>query len=96
MVFVEIALGAHRQADFDRFERAVKAVPEVVACWSLGGGIDYLLKVVARDIDGYQRLIDRLLQEEIGIDRYFTYIVTRTVKDDVVVPVEVLAGADGT
>ena len=94
MVFVEITLGAHRQADFDRFERAVKAVPEVVACWSLGGGIDYLLKVVARDIDGYQRLIDRLLEEEIGIDRYFTYIVTRTVKDDVVVPVEVLAGAD--
>jgi Lrp/AsnC family transcriptional regulator of ectoine degradation len=95
MVFVEITLGAHRQADFDRFERAVKAVPEVVGCWSLGGGIDYLLKIVARDIDGYQRLIDRLLESEIGIDRYFTYIVTRTVKDDVAVPIEVLAGADG-
>ena len=40
-----------------------------------------MLKVVARDIDAYQRLVDGLLEREIGIDRYFTYIVTRTVKD---------------
>ncbi|RCS23012.1 Lrp/AsnC family transcriptional regulator [Phyllobacterium salinisoli] len=86
-VLVEVTLGAHRQADFDRFERTVKAIPEVVACWSVGGGVDYVLKVVARDIDAYQRLIDDLLQREIGIDRYFTYIVTRTVKDDAVLPI---------
>lgn len=86
-VLVEVTLGAHRQADFDRFERAVKAIPEVVACWSVGGGVDYILKVVARDIDAYQRLIDDLLEREIGIDRYFTYIVTRTVKDDATLPV---------
>ncbi|PRD44636.1 AsnC family transcriptional regulator [Phyllobacterium phragmitis] len=94
-VLVEVTLGAHRQADFDRFERAIKAVPEVVACWSVGGGVDYILKVVARDIDAYQRLIDDLLQREIGIDRYFTYIVTRTVKDDAVLPVADLIPLEG-
>ena len=57
-------------------------MPEVVACWSVGGGVDYILKVLARDIDAYQRLIDRHAGREIGIDRYFTYIVTRTVKED--------------
>jgi Lrp/AsnC family transcriptional regulator, regulator of ectoine-degradation genes len=86
-VLVEMTLGSHRQADFDRFERAVRDIPEIVACWSLGGGVDYLLKVIARDIDGYQRLIDGLLEREIGIARYFTYIVTKTVKDDAVLPV---------
>src|SRR5919108_3486904 len=91
-VFVEVTLGAHRQTDFDRFERAVKSVPEIIACWALGGGVDYLLKVVARDIDAYQRLIDGLLEREIGIDRYFSYIVTRTVKDDLLMPLtELLA-----
>ncbi|MBO0902929.1 Lrp/AsnC family transcriptional regulator [Jiella sonneratiae] len=80
-VLVEITLGQHRQADFDRFERVVRATPEVVACWSVGGGVDYLLKVVARDVDAYQRLVDGWLQREIGIARYFTYIVTRTVKE---------------
>lgn len=91
-VLVEVTLGAHRQPDFDRFERAIRDLPEVVACWSVGGGVDYILKVVARDIDAYQRLVDDLLAREIGIDRYFTYIVTRTVKDDPVLPVAELAG----
>ena len=81
-VLVEVTLRSHRQADFDRFERAVRDLPEIVACWSVGGGVDYLLKVVCRDIDAYQRLIDGLLARELGIERYFTYIVTRTVKED--------------
>ena len=86
-VLLEVALRSHRQADFDRFERVVREVPEIVACWSVGGGVDYVLKVMARDIDAYQRLIDGLLEREIGIDRYFTYIVTKTVKDETVLPV---------
>jgi Lrp/AsnC family transcriptional regulator, regulator of ectoine-degradation genes len=86
-VLMEVTLGAHRQADFDRFERAIRDIPQIVACWSVGGGVDYVLKVVARDIDAYQRLVDGLLEREIGIDRYFTYIVTKTVKDETALPV---------
>jgi Lrp/AsnC family transcriptional regulator, regulator of ectoine-degradation genes len=86
-VLMEVTLGNHRQADFDRFERAIRDIPEIVACWSVGGGVDYMLKVMARDIDAYQRLVDALLQREIGIDRYFTYIVTKTVKEEIVLPV---------
>jgi Lrp/AsnC family transcriptional regulator of ectoine degradation len=79
-ILVEIVLKQHRYEDFQRFETAVRRVDEVVSCYATGGGIDYLLEVVAPDIDTYQRLIDRLLLAEIGIDRYFTYIVTRVVK----------------
>lgn len=81
-VMVQITLGNHRQSDFDRFERAIAAIPEIVSCWSVGGGIDYFVMIMVRDIDGYQRLIDRLLDQNIGIERYFTYIVTKLVKDD--------------
>lgn len=95
-VMMEVTLGNHRQADFDRFDRAVRGTPEIVACWSVGGGIDYLLKVVARDIDAYQRLVDTLLAREIGIDRYFTYIVTRTVKEQTDLPVETLVEVSAT
>lgn len=90
-VLVEVTLANHRQADFDRFERAVGAMEEVIACWSVGGGVDYFLKVVARDIDAYQRLIDRMLAAEIGIDRYFTYIVTKAVKEDAPLPLTLFA-----
>jgi Lrp/AsnC family transcriptional regulator of ectoine degradation len=86
-ILVQVTLGSHRQADFDRFERVVRDIPEIIACWSVGGGVDYFLKIVTRDIDAYQRLVDGLLEREIGIDRYFTYIVTRAVKDETVLPV---------
>ncbi|MBZ9701994.1 MULTISPECIES: Lrp/AsnC family transcriptional regulator [unclassified Mesorhizobium] len=85
-VLMEVTLASHRQADFDRFERVIRDIPEIVACWSVGGGVDYVLKVMARDIDTYQRLVDALLEREIGIDRYFTYIVIKTVKDETVLP----------
>lgn len=89
-VMMEVTLTNHRQADFDRFERAVSACPEITACWSVGGGVDYILKIMASDIDAYQRLVDGLLDRELGIDRYFTYIVTKTVKEETVLPLEAL------
>jgi Lrp/AsnC family transcriptional regulator of ectoine degradation len=92
-VMMEVTLTNHRQADFDRFERAIATIPEIVACWSVGGGVDYIMKIMAPDIDAYQRLVDALLDRELGIERYFTYIVTKTVKDDTVLPVTELATA---
>lgn len=95
-VLMEVTLGNHRQADFERFERVVRDIPEIVACWSVGGGVDYVLKVMTRDVDAYQRLVDALLEREIGIDRYFTYIITKTIKDEIVLPVtEFLSGDSG-
>lgn len=94
-VLMEVTLGNHRQADFDRFERAITTIPEIVACWAVGGGVDYILKVMAADIDAYQALVDGFLARDIGIDRYFSYIVTKTVKDDAVLPISVLIAAPG-
>lgn len=89
-VMMEVTLANHRQADFERFERAVMAIAEIIACWSVGGGVDYILKIMAPDIDAYQRLVDGLLDREIGIERYFTYIVTKTVKEETILPVTAL------
>lgn len=86
-VLVEVTLSNHRQADFERFERVIADTEEVIDCWAVGGSLDYILKIVVRDIDSYQRLIDRLLADDIGIDRYFTYIVTKSVKDETPLPI---------
>jgi Lrp/AsnC family transcriptional regulator, regulator of ectoine-degradation genes len=92
-ILVEIVLKQHRYEDFQRFETAIRTVDEIVECHATGGGIDYLLKVIAPDIDAYQRLIDRLLLSELGIDRYSTFIVTRTVKASFQPPVTLFARA---
>ena len=88
-VILSVTLESHRQADFDRFEAALLACPEVVSLWSVGGGVDYFVKIVARDIQAYQALVDRLLASAIGIDRYFTYVVTKTLREDGPVPTEI-------
>lgn len=81
-VKVEIVLKHHRREDFERFENLILSIDEIICCEAVGGGVDYILTVVARDIDSYQRLIDGLLHAEPGIDRYYSYIVTKTIKDD--------------
>jgi len=78
-VIVEISLKSHQQADFRRFEEAVAREPAIVACDATGGGIDYVMRVVTPDIDAYQRLIDRLLEPAIGIERYYSYVVTKSI-----------------
>ncbi len=79
-VMVEISLKEHRAQSFRRFEQLVRHTPEVTDCYATGGGVDYILKIQSEDIDQYQRLIDNWLDSEVGIARYFTYIVTKTIK----------------
>jgi Lrp/AsnC family transcriptional regulator of ectoine degradation len=92
-VIAEVTLRSHRQEDFAAFEARIRAIPEILECWAVGGGVDYILKVVTPDVDAYQRLIDRLLDYGLGIDRYFTYIVTKPVKDSAELPLEQLIDA---
>ena len=79
-VWVQIELKAHNAESFARFEALVMNTPEVTECVAVGGGVDYLVKFEAHTIDSYQRLMDKWLVSEAGIERYFTYIVTKTVK----------------
>ncbi|WP_118180017.1 Lrp/AsnC family transcriptional regulator [Paraburkholderia phosphatilytica] len=80
-IVVEVTLERHTAHDMRRFEERIAAAPEVVQCLATGGGVDYVMQVVTRDIDHYQRFIDALLMDELGIERYFTYIVTKVVKN---------------
>lgn len=73
-VFVAITLQSHTPGDFARFERAIREIPEVTEVYSIAGAFDYLLKIIARDIAGYQALIDRMLGSSIGIETYFSYV----------------------
>ncbi|WFF40483.1 Lrp/AsnC family transcriptional regulator [Salinicola endophyticus] len=79
-VWVQIELKQHNAESFARFERLVEESDAVAECFAIGGGMDYLVKIELESIDAYQRLIDAWLVSDLGIERYFTYIVTKTVK----------------
>ncbi len=79
-VVVTISLTHHRKSDFDRFETFVSNQDEIIECIATGGGMDYVMKVICPSLEAFQALMESLLAAELGIDRYMTYIVTRSVK----------------
>ena len=91
VVFMAAELEQHRAEDFQIFERAMERHDEIVACWAVGGGFDYILQIVTRDIDSYQRLVDDLLQARVGLARYFPYVVTKPVKQSARLPLDLIA-----
>lgn len=79
-VVVTVSLKSHRKADFDRFETFVQSQPEVTDCISTGGGMDYVMTVVTTGLPAFQRLMEAMLEADLAIDRYMTYIATRQIK----------------
>jgi len=55
--FVEVRLTREGKAEVAEFESKVHSYPQVMQCWALSGGSDYLLRVVAPDLEGYNRFL---------------------------------------
>ena len=91
-VFTEVTLNDHHREDFFRFETAIRDVDEIMECHLVSGGYDYLLRFLTRGVNHYQQVIEGLLERNIGIEKYFSYIVIKTpfVKSDY--PLERLFG----
>ena len=86
LVITEVELESHKEGDFARFEDAIMGFDEVLSCWSVGGGLDYILKVLVKDVSDYQDFLKRVLKADIGLRRYFSYAVLDIIKDTEVVP----------
>ena len=76
-VFSEVTIGSHRPADFRKFEAAVDCHHEILEWHNVSGGYDYLLKIMAPNVGHFQELMERLLQEDIGIEKFTSRIVLR-------------------
>ena len=60
-VFLHVTLERQTEANLEAFEAAVTDAPEVMECYLMTGDADYLLRVVAPDLDAFHRfLMDRL------------------------------------
>ena len=86
LVITEVELESHKEGQFPRFEDAILGFDEVLSCWSVGGGLDYILKILVKDVSDYQDFLKRVLKADIGLRRYFSYAVLDRIKDTEVVP----------
>jgi DNA-binding Lrp family transcriptional regulator len=61
-----------------KFEANIRSVDEILECHLVSGGYDYLLRFLCRSITHYQEVIESLLERNIGIEKYFSYIVIKS------------------
>lgn len=70
--------GAHT---VDEMMRVLQAVPEVVEAWNVTGDHDLAVRMVARDMEGYDALVRRLLAADERVRSFKTLVVIRQVKE---------------
>ena len=86
VVFAEIMLESQQQLDLDRFEAAVREVPEIMECYLVTGEYDYVLRVAARDTVDYERIHHEHLTKLPGVARVKTSFTLRTVSKKTELP----------
>jgi Lrp/AsnC family transcriptional regulator, leucine-responsive regulatory protein len=80
LVFVEITLHQKSEKAFDRFRRAMLAIPEVMECHLVSGDFDYLIKARIPQMSEYRRLLGEILHVADG-GQSKSYVVMEELKE---------------
>ncbi|KJE35787.1 AsnC family transcriptional regulator [Thalassospira sp. HJ] len=67
MAFVQLSCSQHDLASTEEFERIIATTPNILACHNTTGADDFLLIVVARDLDDYSAFVDSTLRRLPGV-----------------------------
>lgn len=89
--FVEVRLTREGKAEVAEFESAVARYPQVMECWAMSGGYDYLLRVVTHDLDGYNRFLRNELLALGCVDHVETGFALQRVIERTALPLTQLA-----
>ncbi len=89
-VFVAITTPEHSQEWLDQFHDAVQSFPEVAEFYRMSGQVDYLLRVVVPDVEGYDAFYKKLISAAKLKDVSSTFAIEQ-IKYTTVLP---LQGAD--
>lgn len=79
-VFVQVTLTDQRQATMLAFEDALALTPQVAEAYLMSGQSDYLVKVLVRDDDSYERIHREILSALPGVQRLVSQFTIRTLE----------------
>lgn len=85
--FVSILLNDHSEKAMNRFESDVMALPNVIACHNVSGKYDYLLQVVAADMEAFHELaLNRILRKLGNVKEMYTGFSLKEIKRSTSLP----------
>ncbi|MGE4305614.1 MAG: Lrp/AsnC family transcriptional regulator [Novosphingobium sp.] len=86
--YVLINLDGHSDANISRFEQAIQDNAYVIACHAVTGDMDYLVHVIARDVEHLSQITLKSLVRIPGVRDVKSIIVLETIKDARALPLE--------
>ncbi|MER8953348.1 winged helix-turn-helix transcriptional regulator [Mesorhizobium sp. M0833] len=89
-VFTQVTLNDHKREDFIKFEANIRKYETLQECHLVSGGYDYLLKFLTKNVALYQEIMESILSRNIGVEKYFSYIVIKTIFDRGPIPLKSL------
>jgi Lrp/AsnC family transcriptional regulator, leucine-responsive regulatory protein len=89
--FVSVNVDRQKVELAEQFRRTINSYPQVQACYMLTGNVDFLLDVVAEDLQSYGRFIEEKILSLPGVKDASSTIVLDTVKE----PQPMIPGAAG-
>lgn len=86
-IFAQVKLNAHGRANLDEFASAIRSFPEVLEAYVLMGVFDFLLRIVAEDINAYERFFFTKLSKLPGIQEINSTVALSEVKATTALPI---------
>lgn len=80
MVFVRVTIDSHSEAEARKFEQEMMALDNVFFCYSIGGDADFILQVVAADMDAYANFAMSVIRRLTGIKEMQSMFVLKEIK----------------
>lgn len=88
-IFVTVKVARHQDRDAEHFVQTVTRWPEVVSCHLVSGDMDFLMEVVAPDMEAYERFILKRLLKIEGVKDLRSNFAMRTYKTRGTLPVPI-------
>ncbi|MBY9063441.1 Lrp/AsnC family transcriptional regulator [Sphingomonas yunnanensis] len=86
-IFAQVRLNAHGRANLDEFADAIRGFPEVLDAYVLMGTTDFMLRIVARDIDAYERFFFDKLSRLPGVQEITSTVALSEIKSTSELPI---------
>lgn len=78
--FMQVSLAYNKQNAIDNFMEQVTKIDEIMECYQVTGSSDFILKIVVRDVQGYEQLVREKLSRIPEITHMQTMVVLSTIK----------------
>ncbi len=90
-VYAEVKLNLPTKENLEAFEAAIVDLPEVSQCATVTGGMDYVLRIVTRDMTAFDEFLRGKLLSLGLVSNIESRIVIRSVKNSTVVPLGLIS-----